>query len=157
MKKVPLPLPEFRALMGMMRCPRNLLPSSITATRREASSGIKIWGEFRTGHTGEEWGAKLTPSLVSAAQGQCENMAGAARFGEDRGHTLGHTQRHPHSSCPGRSTQGSRAGHTATVPGVLVQTTVTSLSQVSSGGKRPPGNPMEPCILVWEFIFLPVI
>lgn len=39
--------------MGMMRCPRNLLPSSITATLREASSGIKIWGEFRTGWSGE--------------------------------------------------------------------------------------------------------
>lgn len=34
--------------MGMMRCPRNLLPSSITATLREASSGIKIWGELGT-------------------------------------------------------------------------------------------------------------
>lgn len=73
--------------MGMMRCPRNLLLSSITATLREASSGIKIWGEFGTEHAGEEGVAKLTPSLVSEVQGQCETMAGVTRFGEDRGHT----------------------------------------------------------------------
>lgn len=129
--------------MGMMRCPRNLLPSSITATLREASSGIKIWGEFGTGHAGEERVAKSTPSLVSEVQGQCVNIAGVTRFGEDRGHTLGHAHRHPHSSCPGRSTRGSRAGHAATALGVLVQTTVTALSQVSSGAKGPLVTPWD--------------
>lgn len=69
-----------------------MLPSSITATLREASSGIKIWGEFGTGQAGEETVAKLTPSLVSEVWGQCETIVGVTRFGEDRGHTLGHTQ-----------------------------------------------------------------
>lgn len=47
--------------MGTMRCPRHLLPSSSTATLREASSGIKIWGEFRTGQAGEERGRPSWP------------------------------------------------------------------------------------------------
>lgn len=50
--------------MGMMRCPRNLLPSSITATLREASSGIKIWGEFRTGQAGVGGGGQAFPFLA---------------------------------------------------------------------------------------------
>lgn len=48
--------------MGMMRCPRNLLPSSITATLREANSGIKIWGESRTEQAGKGRGWQNCPA-----------------------------------------------------------------------------------------------
>lgn len=51
--KTPDSLPECKALMGMMRCPINLPPSSITAILREASSGTKIYSSL--GQQSEEW------------------------------------------------------------------------------------------------------
>ena len=55
-------------------------------------------------------------------------MAGVTRFGEDRGHTLGHTHRHPLSSCLGWSTRERRVGYAAQGSGVLVQTALDSLT-----------------------------
>lgn len=117
-----LPLPEFRALMGMMRCPRNLLPSSITATLREASSGIRICREFRIRQAGEGEGGQAAPlpgsrSLrVSVRKWQV--LAELVRTE----HTQGHTHRCCHSSCCSWSMQGRRAAFVARGSGVSGQT-----------------------------------
>lgn len=79
------------------------------------------------------------------------------RFGKNRGHSLGNTHRHPHSSGHGQSTQEKRAEYATQGSGGPGADSLWQLCQKYPVGAKDPCDPMGLCTLVWEFTFLPLI